>query len=70
MRSKLSLYVLAVIVAAFSLAIAGCGDDDGGGGGGGADVSGQSLDQRRLDRPGGEVVPGRAGRLHNRRTRT
>ena len=40
MRSKLSLYVLAVIVAVFSLAIAGCGDDDGGGGGGGADVSG------------------------------
>ena len=39
MRSKLSLYVLAVIVAVFSLAIAGCGDDDGGGGGG-SDVSG------------------------------
>ena len=54
MRSKFSLYVLALIVAAFSLAIAGCGDDDGGGGGGGEKVSGQSLDQRRLDRPGGD----------------
>ena len=41
MRSKLSLYVLALIVAAVSLAIAGCGDDDGGGGGGGGEkVSG------------------------------
>jgi alpha-glucoside transport system substrate-binding protein len=40
MRSKFSLYVLAVIVAVMSLAIAGCGDDDGGGGGGGSDVSG------------------------------
>jgi alpha-glucoside transport system substrate-binding protein len=38
MRSKLSLYVLAMFVAVFSLAVAGCGDDDGGGGGG--DVSG------------------------------
>ena len=35
MRSKFSLYVVAMFVAAFSLAIAGCGDDDGGGGGGG-----------------------------------
>jgi alpha-glucoside transport system substrate-binding protein len=40
MRSKLSRYVLALIVAAFGLAIAGCGDDDGGGGGGGEQVSG------------------------------
>jgi alpha-glucoside transport system substrate-binding protein len=40
MRRKSSLYVLAVIVAVMSLAIAGCGDDDGGGGGGGSDVSG------------------------------
>ena len=41
MRSKFSLYVVAMFVAAFSLAIAGCGDDDGGGGGGsGEQVSG------------------------------
>jgi alpha-glucoside transport system substrate-binding protein len=40
MTSKLSRYVLALIVAAFGLAIAGCGDDDGGGGGGGEQVSG------------------------------
>jgi alpha-glucoside transport system substrate-binding protein len=40
MRSKYSLYVLAVVVAVMSLAIAGCGDDDGGGGGGGEKVSG------------------------------
>ena len=69
MRSKFSLYVLAMIVAAFGLAIAGCGDDDDDGGGGGANVSGQSLDQRRLDRPGGEVVPGRAGRVHEGKPR-
>src|SRR5688500_3740102 len=37
---RMSLYVLAMIAAAFSLALAGCGDDDGGGGGGGSDVSG------------------------------
>jgi ABC-type glycerol-3-phosphate transport system substrate-binding protein len=40
MRSRFSQYVLATIVAAFGLVIAGCGDDDGGGGGGGANVSG------------------------------
>jgi alpha-glucoside transport system substrate-binding protein len=40
MRSKFSLYVLTLVVAAFALAIAGCGDDDGGGGGGGEKVSG------------------------------
>ena len=36
MRSKLRLYVLALLVAAIGLAIAGCGDDDGGSGGGGS----------------------------------
>ena len=40
MRSKFTSYVLALIVAAFGLAIAGCGDDDGGGGGSGEQVSG------------------------------
>src|SRR5215210_3877284 len=42
MRSKFRPYLLALIVAAFGLAIAGCGDDDGGGsgGGGGEKVSG------------------------------
>jgi alpha-glucoside transport system substrate-binding protein len=41
MRSKFSLYLLALIVAAFGLGTAGCGgDDDDGGGGGGANVSG------------------------------
>jgi ABC-type glycerol-3-phosphate transport system substrate-binding protein len=34
MRSKLGLYLLAAIVAALGLAIAGCGGDDDGGGGG------------------------------------
>ncbi len=70
MRNKLSLYVLAVIVAAFSLAIAGCGDDDGEAAEAGRDVSGQSLDQRRLDRPGGAVVPRPCWTGSNRRTRT
>ena len=38
---RLTLYVVALVVAAFSLAIAGCGDDGGGGGGGsGEQVSG------------------------------
>src|SRR5687767_14769525 len=36
MKSKFRLYVLALVVAAFGLAITGCGDDDGGGGGGGS----------------------------------
>jgi alpha-glucoside transport system substrate-binding protein len=41
MRKRWSLYVLALIVAALGLAVAGCGDDDGGGGGGGGgNVSG------------------------------
>ena len=41
MRKRWSLYVLALIVAALGLVIAGCGDDDGGGGGGGGgNVSG------------------------------
>jgi alpha-glucoside transport system substrate-binding protein len=40
MRSKFTVYALAMIGAAFGLAIAGCGDDNGGGGGGGANVSG------------------------------
>ena len=40
MRKRWSLYVLALIVAALGLGIAGCGDDDGGGGGGGGNVSG------------------------------
>jgi ABC-type glycerol-3-phosphate transport system substrate-binding protein len=34
MRSKFSLCLLTLIVAALGLAVAGCGDDDGGGGGG------------------------------------
>jgi alpha-glucoside transport system substrate-binding protein len=40
MRSKFSLCLLTLIVAALGLAIAGCGDDDGGGGGGGEQVTG------------------------------
>jgi ABC-type glycerol-3-phosphate transport system substrate-binding protein len=34
MRTRFKLYAFALIVAAFGLVIAGCGDDDGGGGGG------------------------------------
>jgi alpha-glucoside transport system substrate-binding protein len=37
---RFSLYLLAVIVAVFGLAISGCGGDDDGGGGGGGNVSG------------------------------
>ena len=43
MKHKLSIYVVALIVAAFSLAIAGCGDDDDGGGGGGEQRSPGNL---------------------------
>ena len=70
MRRKFSLYVLAVIVAAFSLAIAGCGDDDGGGGGGGDETS------RATSRSAASGPARRRGRstpcwtASNRRTRT
>jgi alpha-glucoside transport system substrate-binding protein len=40
MTRRLSLYALALIVAALGLAVAGCGGDDDGGGGGGEQVSG------------------------------